>query len=46
VDRYLDDSARYGGIDRVLIWYVYPTSASMNRTRPSSASDLPAVSPA
>ena len=42
VDRYLDDlEQRYGGIDSVLIWYVYPNIGIDDRNQTELASDLP-----
>jgi len=42
VDRYLDDlEARYGGIDSVLIWFVYPNIGLDDRNKTDLAHDLP-----
>lgn len=42
VDRYLDDlEARFGGIDSVLIWYVYPNVGIDDRNQFDLAADLP-----
>ncbi len=42
VDRYLDDlEQRYGGIDSVLIWYVYPNIGIDDRNQTELAADLP-----
>ena len=42
VDRYLDDLiARFGGIDSVLIWYVYPNIGIDDRNQTQLASDMP-----
>lgn len=42
VDRYLDDlEQRYGGIDSVLIWYIYPNIGVDDRNQFDMAKDLP-----
>ncbi len=42
VDRYLDDLIdRFGGIDSVLIWYVYPNIGVDDRNQTDLAHDLP-----
>ena len=42
VDKYLDDLVRrYGGIDSVLIWYVYPNIGIDDRNKSDLALDLP-----
>jgi iron(II)-dependent oxidoreductase len=42
VDRYLDDlEQRYGGIDSVLIWYVYSNIGVDDRNQTALARDLP-----
>ena len=42
VDRYLDDlEARYGGVDSVLIWYVYTNIGIDDRNQTALARDLP-----
>lgn len=42
VDRYLDDlEARFGGLDSVLIWYVYPNIGIDERNQTDLAHDLP-----
>ncbi len=42
VDRYLDDlERRFGGVDSVLIWYVYPNIGVDDRNQTALAADLP-----
>ncbi len=42
VDRYLDDlEARFGGIDSVLIWYIYPNIGVDDRNQTDLAHDMP-----
>ncbi|TDP72322.1 formylglycine-generating enzyme family protein [Roseateles toxinivorans] len=42
VDRYLDDlEQRFGGIDSVLIWYVYPNIGVDDRNQTDLAHDMP-----
>ena len=42
VDRYLDDlESRYGGIDSVLIWYIYPNIGVDDRNQFDLIHDLP-----
>lgn len=42
VDRYLDDlEHRFGGVDSVLLWYVYPNIGLDDRNQIDMASDLP-----
>ena len=42
VDRYLDDLiARFGGIDSVLIWYIYPNIGVDDRNQTDLAHDMP-----
>ena len=45
VDRYLDDlEARLGGIDSVLIWYIYPNIGIDDRSQFDLAKRCPAAS--
>ncbi len=47
VDRYLDDlNARYGGVDSVLIWYIYPNIGIDDRSQFDLAEALPGGVPA
>jgi formylglycine-generating enzyme required for sulfatase activity len=42
VDRYLDDlESRFGGVDSVLIWYIYPNIGVDDRNQTDLAHDLP-----
>src|SRR6218665_1762178 len=42
VDRYLDDlEQRFGGIDSVLIWYIYPNIGVDDRNQTDLAHDMP-----
>jgi gamma-glutamyl hercynylcysteine S-oxide synthase len=42
VDKYLDDlEARFGGIDSVLVWFVYPNIGIDDRNKTDLAHDLP-----
>jgi len=42
IDRYLDDlERRFGGIDSVLVWYVYPNIGIDDRNKTDLAHDLP-----
>ncbi len=42
VDKYLDDlEARFGGIDSVLLWFVYPNIGIDDRNKTELAADLP-----
>lgn len=42
VDRYLDDvTARFGGLDSVLIWYIYPNIGIDDRNQFDLAHDMP-----
>jgi len=42
VDRYLDDlEQRFGGLDSVLVWYVYPNIGIDDRNQTELAHDLP-----
>ncbi len=42
VDRYLDDlERRFGGVDSVLVWYVYPNIGVDDRNQTDLAHDLP-----
>ncbi len=42
VDRYLDDlEQRFGGVDSVLIWYVYPNIGVDDRNQTDLAHDMP-----
>ena len=42
IDKYLDDlEARFGGIDSVLIWYIYPNIGVDDRNQTDLAHDMP-----
>ena len=47
VDRYLDDlAARFGGVDSVLLWYIYPNIGVDDRNQFDLIDDLPGGIPA